>query len=126
MARQRRALVIGGSMSGLLAGIMLHRRGWDVDIFERVGSELSGRGAGIVAQAELIARLNALGLDTRDLGVAMTTRQILDRDGRTTATRGWARPLGFLPSWSLSPRRRHGFSRPGQAGLHVGRAWQPL
>src|SRR3984957_1196117 len=86
MAKQRRALVIGGSMSGLLAGIMLHRRGWDVDIFERVGSELSGRGAGIVAQAELIARLNALGLDTRDLGVAMTTRQILDRDGRTTAT----------------------------------------
>src|ERR1700736_1953458 len=63
MAKERRALVIGGSMS-----------------------ELSGRGAGIVAQAELIARLNALGLDTRDLGVAMTTRQILDRDGRTTAT----------------------------------------
>src|SRR4029077_14434360 len=86
MAKQRRALVIGGSMSGLLTGIMLNRRGWDVDIFERVGSELAGRGAGIVAQAELIPRLNALGLDTRDLGVAMTMRQILDRDGRTTAT----------------------------------------
>jgi 2-polyprenyl-6-methoxyphenol hydroxylase-like FAD-dependent oxidoreductase len=85
MARQRRAVVIGGSMSGLLAGIMLTRRGWQVDIYERVASELSGRGAGIVAQAELIARLDALGLDTRELGVAMTTRQILDRDGRTTA-----------------------------------------
>jgi 2-polyprenyl-6-methoxyphenol hydroxylase-like FAD-dependent oxidoreductase len=85
MARQRRALVIGGSMSGLLAGLMLGRRGWAVDIFERVGSELSGRGAGIVAQAELIARLNALGLDTSDLGVAMTTRKILDRAGRTVA-----------------------------------------
>jgi 2-polyprenyl-6-methoxyphenol hydroxylase-like FAD-dependent oxidoreductase len=86
MARQRRAVVIGGSMSGLLAGIMLARRGWAVDIYERVASELAGRGAGIVAQAELIARLDALKLDTRDLGVAMTTRQILDRDGRTTAT----------------------------------------
>jgi 2-polyprenyl-6-methoxyphenol hydroxylase-like FAD-dependent oxidoreductase len=86
MARQRRALVIGGSMSGLLAGIMLERRGWQVDIFERVASELSGRGAGIVAQAELIARLSALGLETRDLGVAMATRQILDRSGRTVAT----------------------------------------
>jgi 2-polyprenyl-6-methoxyphenol hydroxylase-like FAD-dependent oxidoreductase len=86
MARQRRAVVIGGSMSGLLAGIMLTRRGWDVDIYERVASELAGRGAGIVAQAELIARLNALKLNTRDLGVAMTTRQILDRDGRATAT----------------------------------------
>jgi 2-polyprenyl-6-methoxyphenol hydroxylase-like FAD-dependent oxidoreductase len=82
---QRRAIVIGGSMSGLLAGIMLARRGWAVDIFERVASELAGRGAGIVAQAELIARLDALELDTRDLGVAMTTRQILDGAGRTTA-----------------------------------------
>ena len=84
MAGKRRALVIGGSMSGLLAGIMLRRRGWDVDIFERVHNELSGRGAGIVAQAELIARLKTLGLDTRDLGVAMTERKILDRTGRMT------------------------------------------
>ena len=86
MVTQRRALVIGGSMSGLLAGIMLTRRGWAVDIYERVASELSGRGAGIVAQAELIARLDALGLDTRELGVAMTTRQILDREGGVAAT----------------------------------------
>ena len=85
MSRQRRALVIGGSMSGLLAGIMLRRHGWDVDIFERVEKELAGRGAGIVAQAELIARMNGLGLDTRDLGVAMTTRKILDKAGRSTA-----------------------------------------
>ena len=59
MAKERRALVIGGSMSGLLAGIMLHRRGWDVDIFERVGSELSGRGAGIVAQALVAVTMSA-------------------------------------------------------------------
>ena len=61
MSGKRRALVIGGSMSGLLAGIMLARRGWDVDIFERVEKELAGRGAGIVAQTELIARMDALG-----------------------------------------------------------------
>jgi 2-polyprenyl-6-methoxyphenol hydroxylase-like FAD-dependent oxidoreductase len=84
MASQRRALIIGGSMSGLLAGIMLLRRGWAVDIFERVEKELSGRGAGIVAQPELIARMKALGLDTSDLGVAMTTRKILDTAGRVT------------------------------------------
>jgi 2-polyprenyl-6-methoxyphenol hydroxylase-like FAD-dependent oxidoreductase len=96
MATQRRAVVIGGSMSGLLAGIMLTRRGWRVDLYERVASELSGRGAGIVAQAELIARLNALKLDTRDLGVAMTTRQILDRDGRTTA---WIDCPQVLTAW---------------------------
>ncbi len=72
-------------MSGLLAGLKLREHDWDVDIYERVESELSGRGAGIVAQPELIATLRALGLDTRELGVEMTTRQILDRDGRLTA-----------------------------------------
>jgi 2-polyprenyl-6-methoxyphenol hydroxylase-like FAD-dependent oxidoreductase len=70
-------------MSGLLAGLTLSRRGFDVDVFERVETELSGRGAGIVAQTELIARMNALGLDTRDLGVPVSTRTILDAGGRS-------------------------------------------
>ena len=48
-------------MSGLLAGIMLNRRGWDVDIFERVAgvtglvmTKLDGtaRGGILVAIAE--------------------------------------------------------------------------
>jgi len=78
----RRALIIGGSMSGLLAGLMLRARGWEVEIFERVESELSGRGAGIVAQPPLLDALAALRLDTRDLGVEVTTRQILDAAGR--------------------------------------------
>jgi len=81
---KRRAVVIGGSMSGLLSGLLLRRAGWDVHVFERVESPLSGRGAGIVAQAELIARLRALGLPTEELGVAITTRKILDREGRIT------------------------------------------
>jgi len=86
MTRQRRAIVIGGSMSGLLAAIMLRRRGWDVEVCERVERELADRGAGIVAQAELIARMNTLGLETRDLGVAMSTRKILAQSGSVTVT----------------------------------------
>jgi len=78
--------VIGGSMSGLLAAIMLRRRGWTVDVFERVESELAGRGAGIVAQTELIARLKALGLETGDLGILAKTRKLLDIDGGVTLT----------------------------------------
>jgi 2-polyprenyl-6-methoxyphenol hydroxylase-like FAD-dependent oxidoreductase len=71
-------------MSGLLSGLLLQRAGWAVDIYERVDSELSGRGAGIVAQQELIARLRKLGLATDELGVHITTRKILDADGRLT------------------------------------------
>ena len=81
---KRRAIVIGGSMSGLLSGLLLRRAGWSVNIYERVESELSGRGAGIVAQAELIERLRGLGLPTHELGVPITTRKILDADGRFT------------------------------------------
>ena len=82
---QRRALIVGGSMSGLLAALMLRRRGWQADIYERVAGELAGRGAGIVAQPALIARLQALGLDTNNLGVPIARRQMLDREGRVTS-----------------------------------------
>jgi 2-polyprenyl-6-methoxyphenol hydroxylase-like FAD-dependent oxidoreductase len=77
-----RAVVVGGSMSGLLAGLLLRRSGWEVDIFERVESELAGRGAGIVAQPDLIETLRRIGIDAADLGVEITTRKILDSSGR--------------------------------------------
>jgi 2-polyprenyl-6-methoxyphenol hydroxylase-like FAD-dependent oxidoreductase len=77
-------VIIGGSMSGLLSGLLLGRAGWEVDIYERVESELSGRGAGIVAQSELIEQLRKLGLATESLGVHITTRKIIDVSGRLT------------------------------------------
>ena len=49
-ARGKRAVIIGGSMSGLFAGSCCARPGWTSTSIERVESELSGRGAGIVAQ----------------------------------------------------------------------------
>jgi 2-polyprenyl-6-methoxyphenol hydroxylase-like FAD-dependent oxidoreductase len=79
----RRVILIGGSMSGLFAGLQLRARGFAVEIFERVDSELAGRGAGIVAQPNVPRAMRALGIDTADLGVEMTTRKILDVDGRT-------------------------------------------
>ena len=79
--RGKRVVVIGGSMSGLFAGLQLRTRGFAVDIYERVDSELSGRGAGIVAQPVVPKTMRALGIDTADLGVEMTTRKILDAEG---------------------------------------------
>jgi 2-polyprenyl-6-methoxyphenol hydroxylase-like FAD-dependent oxidoreductase len=68
-------------MSGLFAGLMLRSRGFDVHIYERVESELSGRGAGIVAQPLIAQALEALGIGSADLGVEARHRQILDIDG---------------------------------------------
>src|SRR5262249_8155527 len=65
-------------MSGLLAGVLLRRADWDVHIYERVEGELAGRGAGIVAQPELIDTLRTIGVDPIDLGVHITTRKIFD------------------------------------------------
>ena len=45
---QPRAVVIGGSMAGIFAALLLRRAGWAVDVYERIGAELAGRGAGIV------------------------------------------------------------------------------
>jgi 2-polyprenyl-6-methoxyphenol hydroxylase-like FAD-dependent oxidoreductase len=82
----RRALVIGGSISGLFAALALLRRGWDVEIFERVEGELAGRGAGIVAQPQLRTVFRAVGLDHDvELGVEIRRRKMLDRDGRVIA-----------------------------------------
>jgi 2-polyprenyl-6-methoxyphenol hydroxylase-like FAD-dependent oxidoreductase len=82
--RQRRAIVIGGSMSGLFAGLMLLRAGWQVEVYEKVEGELSGRGAGIVAQPEIFAALQDLGVETADLGVPVQKRRLFDATGRMT------------------------------------------
>ncbi|MDB5559003.1 MAG: 2-polyprenyl-6-methoxyphenol hydroxylase-like oxidoreductase [Enterovirga sp.] len=99
MAARRRALVIGGSLSGLFVGTRLLRDGWDVRIFERSSVELSGRGAGIVTQRQVPATLRALGLSVpAELGVDISRRQILSRDGQVTATA--EKPLRAT-SWML-------------------------
>src|SRR3954451_12419910 len=85
LAKGKRALVTGGSMSGLLAALALRQHGWQVDVYERVAEPLAGRGAGIVAQPELKVILRKLGLEAdRDLGIEVTTRVMFARDGRVT------------------------------------------
>ena len=117
MARQnsggRRALVIGGSMSGLFAALLLRRAGFDVDVYERVESELAGRGAGIVAQPELIETLRSFEVETRDLGVQVKFRKILDREGRIVSRRecpqvmtAWERVYRILRD-RFGPARYH-------------------
>jgi 2-polyprenyl-6-methoxyphenol hydroxylase-like FAD-dependent oxidoreductase len=84
MAQRRRALVIGGSLGGLLTAILLRSDGWQADIFERVPDELSGRGAGIVTHPELLDTLSRCGVVIDDgIGVEVFARVTLDASGRT-------------------------------------------
>jgi 2-polyprenyl-6-methoxyphenol hydroxylase-like FAD-dependent oxidoreductase len=79
--RAKRAVVIGGSMSGLFCAALLRRDGWEVDVFERSPIELAGRGAGISVHPELVEALALAGANTAALGVDVQTRIVLDRDG---------------------------------------------
>lgn len=78
----RRALVAGGSLGGLFAALLLQRHGWDVQVFERSGQALSGRGAGIVTHPELWRILETVGLRGQsELGIEVAERITLGPDG---------------------------------------------
>lgn len=74
-------------MAGLFAGLLLRRAGWDVQIFERSGAEISGRGAGIVTHDELFEILGRCGVDTKaaQVGVFVAGRRVFEQDGRLSA-----------------------------------------
>src|SRR5262245_65623661 len=99
--RGRRAVIVGGSMSGLFSAAFLSRIGWDVDVFERSSIELVGRGAGITTHPELLEALEECGAGTRDLGIEVPKRITIDRQGRVIGER----PLRqILTSWDRLQR----------------------
>lgn len=50
----KRAVVVGGSIGGLTAALLLRDLGFSVSVFERTPEELNGRGGGIVLQPETL------------------------------------------------------------------------
>src|SRR5438045_9170659 len=77
----RRAIIIGGSMSGLFTAAFLRSIGWVADVYERSPLELVGRGAGITTHPELLEALEKSGAGTRDLGVEVSRRITMHREG---------------------------------------------
>src|SRR6478735_5022014 len=100
-AKNRRAIVIGGSMSGLFTAAFLRQIGWDCDVYERSSVELVGRGAGITTHPELLAALEASGAGTKDLGVTVDRRIALDLAGNVIAEKHLTQ---ILTSWDRLQR----------------------
>jgi 2-polyprenyl-6-methoxyphenol hydroxylase-like FAD-dependent oxidoreductase len=96
-----RAIIIGGSMSGLFSAAFLRQIGWQVDVYERSQVELVGRGAGITTHPELLEALEKSGADTHDLGVEVEKRIALDRHGRVIAEKHLPQ---ILTSWDRLQR----------------------
>lgn len=74
-------MICGGSIGGLFAAAYLRKIGWQVEICERAGAELSGRGAGIVTHDALLDMLTELDVDLEGLGVTVSERVVFDRRG---------------------------------------------
>jgi 2-polyprenyl-6-methoxyphenol hydroxylase-like FAD-dependent oxidoreductase len=94
----RRALVIGGSLGGLIAAHLLRLIGWDATVFERNEEELASRGVGLGTHPQLIAILKRAGIDfDESMGITPTRAVCLDRNGRIVIERPTARTLS---GWS--------------------------
>jgi len=87
VSRAPRALVIGGSLGGLFAANLLHRQGWDVEVYEQSPEPLAGRGAGIITHPDLFAALKRIGIPVDDtIGVDIAGRVAFNRDGSVAGT----------------------------------------
>jgi 2,6-dihydroxypyridine 3-monooxygenase len=76
------AIVIGGSIGGLTAALLLRDLGFDVDIYERTSTALDGRGSGIVLQPDTVRWFTERSSqDLADLSTATKYVQYLDRAG---------------------------------------------
>src|SRR6185437_4573034 len=114
-----RALIIGGSLGGLFAGLLLRQAGWDVTVLERSSGDLAGRGAGIGTHVEQFDIMHRLGIPVDEsIGVAVASRICLDREGRVIARLPFDK---ILTSWALFYRalRRHFPDAHYRAGMQL-------
>jgi 2-polyprenyl-6-methoxyphenol hydroxylase-like FAD-dependent oxidoreductase len=100
----RRALVIGGSLGGLIAAHLLRGAGWDATVFERNDEELTSRGVGLGTHPQLIAILRRAGIDfDESMGIKPPRAVCLDASGKIVIEQptartlsGWSRLYGAL------------------------------
>ncbi len=93
-----RALVIGGSLGGLMVAHLLRSIGWDAVVFERNEEELASRGVGLGTHPQLIAILKRAGIDfDESMGITPPRGVCLDGNGKIIIEQPMARTLS---GWS--------------------------
>lgn len=76
------AIVVGGSIGGLTAALLLRELGFTVDVYERTPTALDGRGSGIVLQPDTVRWFSERSTqDLADLSTSTKYVQYLDRSG---------------------------------------------
>ena len=94
----RRALVIGGSLGGLLAAHLLRHADWHAVVFERNEEALTGRGVGLGTHPQLIATLRRAGIAfDATMGITVAKVVCLDRAGNIMVEQPTARTMS---AWS--------------------------
>ena len=101
--------VVGGSVGGLTAALVLADLGCDVDVYERSTAELEARGAGIVLHPVTVRYFEEhRPLDVPGVMVRLPWLRFLDR-GRRHPVRGAEETTGSAPgtpstgtSWPIS------------------------
>ncbi len=84
--RGRHAIIVGGSVAGIAAAVLLRQDGWIVDVYERAETGLEGRGAGIATHPELFAAFEAAGVAVpEEIGFWVEARRVFGDDGRCVA-----------------------------------------
>jgi 2-polyprenyl-6-methoxyphenol hydroxylase-like FAD-dependent oxidoreductase len=94
-----KAIVVGGSVGGLMAALLLRKIGWDAIVYERAVGDLAGRGAGLGVSGELLDIMARAGAPfERSAGVAQAAHVWMDKDGsiayehrRNLMASAWAR-----------------------------------
>ena len=116
MSTWPRVGVVGGSLGGLTAALVLRDLGCEVDVWERSTAELESRGAGIVVLDETLRYLRErTSIHDDDVTIATSTLRYLDRSGSVVHERpqpyrysGWhtiyRALLGCDGSGALPPR----------------------
>lgn len=74
--------IVGGSLTGLTAALLLRDAGWDVDVFERAPHGMQGTGAGLTVQEPTVRYLLDCGIALDDITFEVSHVRYIDHEGK--------------------------------------------